>query len=151
GFAGEEKTDFNQSYRTDKSVRNTVVFYYNNSTAPGVRADQASGLALLKQVTYKGDVIATPANMNDSNIRSVTFLAGFEGEEKQWYTNNFGSLGATTSPKHTSVYYYGSDYLGADELTADQASDAALVWVIQYKGGTSTFQTSTFFKGDVGE
>jgi sulfite reductase (ferredoxin) len=113
GPPGEELRDYGLRYHSDGSVRETVVFFYEDDQRAG---SAAAGDALRREAVYTGRV--DPQRLHAVRKVSDTYFVGDAGYEKRDYRVEYlpdGQVGRTV------VFHY-----DGDARAADSPSGAAL-------------------------
>jgi sulfite reductase (ferredoxin) len=101
GRAGEELPDYTIRYNSDGSVRETVVYFYEDDQ----RAAAAhAGRALRREAVYAGRV--DPQRLHAARKLSDTWFVGPEGHERRDYRREYQPDGTVTQ---TVVFYYTGD------------------------------------------
>jgi hypothetical protein len=113
GQPREERADFTRRFASDGSVRDTVIYFYEeDSRAAGARP----GAALRREAVYAGQ--ADPSRLHAARKLSDTFLVGSAGQELRDRRLDYHVDGR---PASITLFYY-----DGDRRASDAPSNAAL-------------------------
>ncbi|MGH7198413.1 MAG: hypothetical protein ACREH5_06725, partial [Candidatus Omnitrophota bacterium] len=148
GLVGEEKVDFTQNYRSDGSVRNTALSFYEGD----VRAEDAAwDAALIRTEQFRGGTAGSD-DVGNLKLQTASYFKGLLSEEKLDFTQNYFADGTTVRNTQISIYE-------GEKRAEDAGPDEALIRMELFRGGEAgssvttdlIVQTKTYFQGEVTE